>query len=278
MAFGDRVQILSLDGPATLVRRGDAPAGDRSRALSAQRGARLLSRLWVGPERDTNRPALCEAYRIAAGDLGYADWRLTTSDMVERVVAAVSNGTILVIAGWTIEESSLADGGEETPQIFIARRAMGGSRRGVTFEGAQYALVPPLWWPSLRTQGVYEVVRQEEAVGVLRRMGQRTTSPDRKAALGEAVQIVVDTRGGLTGGGLFLVRRSARAAGPAPSQEPAATPKQIARQVEEVQESVDPVMAGDTVHLDVEEVELPVAEEPETADDASDEPPDSESA
>lgn len=269
--MSDRLKTFGDGGPVTVVHRANASTADRSRALSPHAASRVISRLFGVGDRDASRQKLCDLHRIAAGDLGVAYSRADTSRLTEQVLTAVSNGTIMVLDGWMMGTSwtprcFAAPGGEvsddddpeSTSEVRIARRAMGGRQGDLAFEGARYRLLPVLRWRKLKEQGAYEVVPQEEAAAILQRMTLRPGSADQKAALGEAAEILADTGKTFVLEGLFLARRSSKASVASITETAAvSTPSQIAKEIEWV-ETVDPVMDGGMVHLDLSEVELPV--------------------
>jgi len=205
------------------------------------------------------------------------------------VLAAVSDGTILVLDGWMMGRSwtprrFATKGGaagasadhhrESTGEAGLARRAMGGRGEEVAFEGARYVLLPASSWRELREQGGYEVVRHGEAVAILQRMATRASSADQKAALGEAANALANTTRTFVREGLFLVRQSASASFSAKTETAAVvTPSQVAKQIKQAElvENVDPVMEGGTVELDLSEVELPVDSDAEATEASEDE-------
>ena len=99
MLTHDRVEVLSFGGPVTVVRQSNVPTAHRLRALGTHRALAVILGLSNRGDRDSNRSALCEIHRIVTGDVGFAYQRARTSDITDRVLAAVASRYLLVLDG-----------------------------------------------------------------------------------------------------------------------------------------------------------------------------------
>jgi hypothetical protein len=110
------------------------------------------------------------------------------------------------------------------PESGLARRIMKDEGH-LVFENEKYVVLPAASWGKLRRTGRHQVVPQERARGVLKRLAAHSAFSDRRAALEEAGTRLADTNTPHVREGLFLARHvERRVATAGASATPAVTP------------------------------------------------------
>ena len=206
MLFNGRAMILA-DGPLTAVAGFRASGAERASAYSPHQAHRVVERLCRDAEGG-DRHVLIDMCQVLFDQSSFNLRDISTSVFAERVREAVSRGRLLLVPGWPrmrgYASASLA-GDSRAPESRLIRRIMKDDGH-LAFEGEKYAVVPAQSWGEVRRAGTYEVVPQEQASGILKRLAIHPAFSDRKMALDEAATQLAQTQAPLGRDGVLVVR------------------------------------------------------------------------
>jgi len=233
--FDDRHRFFTQSfGPMTAVAAWHASPGQKAAALSAVKAREIVLDLYRGAFDAVQ--TFGTLYTIATSREPHPRRRRRgpLDSELAAVEAAVSQGALLLVRGWDLDEenqpgvSAAADRG--TPEGKLLRQVLGNAPT-ILFENRRYRLVPARLW-SEAGQGRYRIMAIVEARTVIAHLSQRpTNTTDQKAAWDEIAKQLSESR---HGNGLLLLRETmAGGPGPAKSSEPALTPSQLKPKVEE---------------------------------------------